>query len=57
MKSRFNSVGMSCSTMSDVSSNGGKYGQRQRTLNTMWRTRNGGMMRSKELSLTALVIV
>ena len=57
MQSGFNSVGVSCSAMSDVSSNGGKYGQRQSTLNTGFRPRNGEMMSSNELSPTALVMV
>lgn len=42
MQFGFNCVGVSCSTMSDVSSNGGKYGRRQSTLNTRCRPRNGG---------------
>jgi hypothetical protein len=48
MQSGFNSVGVSCSTMSDVSSNGGKYGRRQSTLNTGCKPRNGGMLSSKD---------
>jgi len=57
IQSGFKSVGVSCSAMSDVSSNGGKYGRRQSTLNTGCRPRNGGMMSSNELSPIALVMV
>ena len=44
MQSGFNSVGVSCSAMLDVSSNGGKYGRMRYTLNTGCRPRNGGML-------------
>jgi hypothetical protein len=57
MQSGFNSVGVSCSAMSDVSSNGGKYGRRRSTLNTGCRPRNGGMLSSNALSPTTLVMV
>ena len=57
MQSEFNSIGVGHSAMSDVSSNGGKYGRRQSTLNTRCMPRIGGMLRSKELSPTALVMV
>jgi len=43
--------------MSNVSNNSGKYGQRQSTLNTGFRIRNGGMLSSKDLSPTTLVMV
>ena len=57
MQSGFNSVGVSCSSMPDVSSRGGKYGRRRSTLNTGCRPRNGGIMSLKALSLTSLVMV
>jgi len=41
MQFGFNSVGVGCSAISDVSSNGGKYGRRRSTLNTGCRPRNG----------------
>lgn len=41
MYSWFNFVGVSCSIMSDVSSNGGKYGRRRSTSNTGNGPRNG----------------
>ena len=43
--------------MSNVSNNGGKYGQRQSTLNIGCRPRNSGMLSWKELSPTALVML
>lgn len=57
MESGFNSVGVSCSAMFDVCSNGGKYGQRWSILNTGCRPRNWGMLNSKTLSPIALVKV
>jgi len=50
-------VGVSYFIMSNVSSNGGKYGQRQSTLNTRCRPRNGGNLGSNALSPIALLMV
>jgi len=50
-------VGVSCSAMSDVSSNGGKYGRRWSILKIGCRPRNGGMLSSNTLSPIALVMV
>jgi hypothetical protein len=50
-------VGVSCSAISKVSNNGGKYGRRRSTLNTGCRPRKGGVLSSKALLPTALVIV
>ena len=57
MQSGFNYVAVSCSAMSNVFSNGGKYGWRQSTLNTGCRPRKGGMLSSNTLSPTTLVMV
>ncbi len=57
IRSELSFVGVSCSAMSDVSNNGGKYGRRRSTLNTGCKLRNGGMLSSKALSPTALVMV
>lgn len=57
MQSSFNSVSVSCSAMSDVSSNGGKYGQRQSTLNIGCKPRNSGILSLKALSPTTLVMM
>jgi hypothetical protein len=54
---RFISVGFKCSAMSEVSNNGGKYSRRRATLNTECSPRKGGMLSSKELSPTTLVMV
>ena len=45
MQSRSKYVGVICFAMYDVSSNCGKYGRRQSTLNTRCMPRNGGMLR------------
>jgi len=50
-------MGVSYSAMSNVSTNGGKYGQRWSTLNTRCKPRNGGMLSSNALSPVALVMV
>jgi hypothetical protein len=50
-------VGVSCSTISKVSNNGGKYGQKRSTLNIECRPRKGGVLSSKALLPVALVIV
>lgn len=50
MQSRFNSIGVSCSVISDASNNGGKYGLRWFPLNTRCRPRNGGILSSKSFS-------
>jgi hypothetical protein len=44
-------------TISEVSNNGGKYGRRRSTLNTGCKPRKGGVLSSKELLPTTLVIV
>jgi hypothetical protein len=51
------SIGVSCSAISELSNNGGKYGQRISTLNTGCKPRKGGMLRSKSLSPIDLVMV
>jgi hypothetical protein len=51
------SFGVNCSFISEVSNNGGKYGRRRATLKTGCRPRKGGMLRSKALSPTTLVMV
>jgi hypothetical protein len=43
-----NLFGINCSVISDVSNNGGKYGQRS-TLNTGCEPRKGGVLSSKSL--------
>jgi hypothetical protein len=50
-------MGVSCSAISEVSNNDGKYGLRGSTLNTGCRPRNGGLLSSKALLPTTLVIV
>jgi hypothetical protein len=54
---RLISIGVNCSAISEVSNNGGKYGRRRATMNTGCRPRKGGMLSSKELSPTTLVMV
>lgn len=57
MQSGFSSVGVICFSMSDVSYNGRKYGQRRSTLKIGCSPRNGGMLSSKALSPIVLVMV
>jgi hypothetical protein len=57
MQSSLSSVGFSCSVISEVSNNGGKYGQRRSTLNIGCRPRKGGVFSSKALLPIALVIM
>lgn len=54
--SRLSSIGVICSAMSNVSNNGGNFGWRSLRLNTWCRRRNGGMVTSKALSPTTIVI-
>jgi hypothetical protein len=51
------SLGVNCYAISEVSNNGGKYGQRRATLKTRCRPGKGGMLSTKELSLKSLVMV
>jgi hypothetical protein len=51
------SMGFIFFVISEVSNNGGKYGQRRSTLNIGCRPRKGGVLSSKELLPTSLVIV
>jgi hypothetical protein len=46
-----------CSTASEVSRRGGKYGWYSSTLNTLCKPRKGGTLNSKEFSPTTLVMV
>jgi hypothetical protein len=57
MQSGLSSVGVICSVISEVSNNGGKYGQRISTLNTGFKPRKGGMLSLKALSPIALLMV
>jgi hypothetical protein len=57
MQSGLRFVGVSCLKILKVSNNGGKYGRRRSTLNTGCRPRKGGVLSSKSLLPTALVIV
>jgi hypothetical protein len=57
MESGLISLGVSCSTISEVSNNGGKYDRMISTLNTGCKPRKGGMLSLKELSPTTLVMV
>jgi hypothetical protein len=57
MHSDLRSIGFICSSISEVSNNGGKYGRRISTLNIGCKPRKGGMLRSKTLSPTDLVLV
>jgi hypothetical protein len=57
MNSRLSSVGSKYSTISKVSNNGGKYGQRRDMLNSGCRPRKGGMLSEKEFSPIVLVMV
>jgi hypothetical protein len=50
-------VGVSCSVISEVSNNGGKYGRRRSTLNIGCKPRKGGVLSSKNFLPTSLVIV
>ena len=50
-------VGVNFSDTFDVSNSGGKYGRRRSTLNTRCRPRKGGILNSKALSPTTLVMV
>ena len=51
------SIGVNYSATFDVSSSGGKYGQMRSTLNTRCRPMKGGILNSKALSPTTLVMV
>jgi hypothetical protein len=51
------SVGVNCYAISDVSNNGGKYGRKRSTLNIGCKPKKGGIIISKSLSPTALVMV
>ena len=57
MQSWLRSVGVNCSVISEVSNNGGKYGRRRATLKTGCKPRKGGMLSTKALSPTTLVMV
>jgi hypothetical protein len=57
MQSWLSSIGVNYSAISEVSNNGGKYGQRRVTLKVGCRPRKGGMFRSKALSPTTLLMV
>jgi hypothetical protein len=57
MHSGLSSFGVSCSSISEVSNNGGKYDRRISALNTGCKPRKGGMLSLKSLSPTSLVMV
>lgn len=57
IQSKFTSNLVSCYALSNVSNNGGKYGQSKFTITVGWNPRNNGMMSSKEFSPTSLVMV
>jgi hypothetical protein len=57
MQSGLRYVGVNCSSISEVSNNGGKYGRRRAMLKTGCRPMKGGMLSAKALSPVALVIV
>jgi hypothetical protein len=57
MQSRLRSVGVSCSVISEVSNNGGKYGRRRSTLNNGCKPRKGGVLSSKALLVSNLKLV
>jgi hypothetical protein len=57
LESGLSSAGVNYSAISEVSNNGGKYGHRRSTLNIGCNPRKGGVLSSKALSPTTLVIV